>query len=404
MRLPRYVFQIAAGLLVLGALLHVTTLWPRVVALSSLLPTGVWLFFVGFAICVLTALSACALAAFLLWKAPDRADARALTLFLAFLALYWGSLFRFMNVQATENSVDIGIRYGGGWLAQSALAAFVLAVAAFVRFSALFPQPLTADRLPRPKRFPMLHRWRAATLRPAIVWGSAVAVILVFRFGSDVAALFFDLPDQPTAVPPAFIMITVATGVLCILYALAGLILGTRNLRTSYRISAPEERKRVLWVVSGFTIAAFMVLSAVGLLLLVVVTKMESSLLGIVVPLIVLAPLVLVICAAIGILYAGAIDPALVLRRSTVWGAIGAAGVILFAAIENGLSSLLEDRLHLPAFAGAMISGSIVAVLLIPVRARVQRWVNARMAVAAPGEAVATPIAHPVASNPLTND
>ena len=94
MRLPRYVFQIAAGLLVLGALLHVTTLWPKVAALSALLPTGVWLFFIGFAICVFTALLACALAGFLLWKAPDRADARALTLFLAFLAIYWGSLFR----------------------------------------------------------------------------------------------------------------------------------------------------------------------------------------------------------------------------------------------------------------------------------------------------------------------
>jgi hypothetical protein len=219
-----------------------------------------------------------------------------------------------------------------------------------------------------------------------------------------VAALFFDLPDQPTAVPPAFITVTVASGVLCILYALAGLILGTRNLRTSYRVSVPQERKRVLWVVSGFTIATFMVLSAVGLLLLVVVTNLESSVLGVVVPLLVLAPLVLVMCAAIGILYAGAIDPALVLRRSTVWGAIGAAGVILFAGIENALSSLLEERLHLPAFAGAMISGAIVAVILIPVRARVQRWVNARMAVAVPGEAAATSAVQPVASNPLTSD
>jgi hypothetical protein len=130
-----------------------------------------------------------------------------------------------------------------------------------------------------------------------------------------------------------------------------------------------------------------------------VVTNLESSVLGVVVPLLVLAPLVLVMCAAIGILYAGAIDPALVLRRSTVWGAIGAAGVILFAGIENALFSLLEERLHLPAFAGAMISGAIVAVMLVPVRARVQRWVNARMAVAAPGEAAATSAVQPVASN-----
>jgi hypothetical protein len=402
MRSERIAFQLGAGLLVMGALAHIVTLWPRVATLSRLLPTGVWLFFVGYALSAFTALLACGLAAFLLIKAADRTDARLLTLFLAFLAFYWGSLFRFMNIEATENSVNLQIQYGDGWISQSAVAAFVLAVAAFVHFSIRFPAALTPDRLARAGR---LRAWRGATLNPLFLWGSAIVLILTARFVPDVAASLLGLRAETAAPPPpAMVSIVAAIAVLCLAYVIAGVILGTINLRTSYRIATAQERKRVLWVVSGFMVAAFMLLAAGGLIVLVAATDIPAPIFGVAGPLIVLAPLVLVTCAAIGVLYAGAIDPALVLRRSTVWGALAAIGLVLFTAIENALSALIEQRLGLPGFVAAVAAGLIVTVVLIPVRARVQSWVNAHVVSATeprPLTATSTPAAAAESAPPL---
>jgi len=376
-----WLFRTLAGALVLGAVVHVSTLLPRVLDLAEALPSRAWLPVAGYAVSALTALLACALAALLMWKAPNRADARALTLFMAFLAIFWGSLFRFLHIDGSGTEVSVQLSYGGGWISQSALAALLLAVAAFTRFSALFPQPLTAQRLPPPRRFPVLRKLRAATLRPLPVWGSVVTLLIIQNLGIDVVARIagVETAEDPAGAQKLLLGVLIGIMALAAGFALSAIVLGMRNLRASYHMASAEERKRILWVVSGFSLASWMVLAAFGILIVIVTTPLDATALGAAVPLaLVLAPLVLVASATIGVLYSGALDSALVLRTSTIYGALAAIGVVAFAGIENALSGIVEDRLALPGALGSVIAGAVVAAVLVPLRGAVRRWAKRR--------------------------
>lgn len=382
--LGRYAFRGFAAVLIAAAVVHVATLWPRVEALAQVLPRHSWLLVAGYGLSALTALAACALAGLLLWKASDRPEGRALTLFLAFLAVFWGSVFRFMEVSAGGDSVNIEVSYGSGWLSQSALGSFLLASAAFLRFSGVFPRRL-ARRLapPRLARFRVgrwLHRVRVAFLDPRLVWGSAVVVYLVQRFTPALLDRLLDPgPASPEAVPTAALFGFLVAIILLAGYAVFAMALGARNLRDGYRLADPGERRRVLWVVAGFSGAWWLVLAAVGLTAVSAALGEGLAVVGVAAPVaLVLAPLVAVIGAALGVLYAGAIDPALALERSTVYGALGVIGVISFAALENALSELVEQWVRLPGFVGTMVAGGLVAAVLIPLRGVLRRWVGSR--------------------------
>jgi hypothetical protein len=378
-----WVFRIFAGALVLGAVVHVSMLLPRVGELADALPSRAWLPVAGYAVSALTALLACALAALLMWKAPQRADARVLALFMAFLAIFWGSLFRFLKIDGTGTEVSVELSYGGGWVSQSALVSLLLAMAAFLRFSALFPQPLTAERLPPPRYFRALRRLRVATLRPLPVWGSVAAILIIQTFGLDVVARVAGVETAEESVRVQSLLLGTLFFVigLAALFALSAIVLGMRNLRASYRMASANERKRILWVVSGFSLSSWMVLAGLGILVVIVTTSLDVTALGVAVPLVlVLAPLVLVASATIGVLYSGALDSALVLRASTMYGALAATGVVAFAGIENALSGVLEDRLALPGALGSVIAGAVVAAALFPLRGAVRLWLKGRRA------------------------
>jgi hypothetical protein len=378
-----WVFRIFAGALVLGAVVHVSMLLPRVGELADALPSRAWLPVAGYAVSALTALLACALAALLMWKAPQRADARVLALFMAFLAIFWGSLFRFLKIDGTGTEVSVELSYGGGWVSQSALVSLLLAMAAFLRFSALFPQPLTAERLPPPRYFRALRLLRVATLRPLPVWGSVAAILIIQTFGLDVVARVAGVETAEESVRVQSLLLGTLFFVigLAALFALSAIVLGMRNLRASYRMASANERKRILWVVSGFSLSSWMVLAGLGILVVIVTTSLDVTALGVAVPLVlVLAPLVLVASATIGVLYSGALDSALVLRASTMYGALAATGVVAFAGIENALSGVLEDRLALPGALGSVIAGAVVAAALFPLRGAVRLWLKGRRA------------------------
>jgi hypothetical protein len=393
----RWPFRLGAGFLILAAVVHVSTVWPRVAKLAGVLPVARWMLVTGFAISAVTALAACGLAVLLLWKAADRPDARALTMFLAFLAIFWGSLFRFMDVSAETRSISINLSYGSGWISKTALASSLLAIAAFLRFSALFPVPLDVTRLP-PSRLPgNLRRIRAASLRPAPVWFGVIVLLLLQNYSVRIVSRLTGADSLPPgASPPAILLaslfVPLALSTLAIVLAFA---LGVRNLRDSYRLAAPAERRRLQWIVGGFSAAAWMVLGAVGLVLLIRFAGLDSDVLALAFPLaLVLAPLVAVLGACTGVLYSGAIDPALALEKSTVYGILGAGGLVAFAGIENALSNLVEDRLRLPGFVGAMIAGAIVTSALVPIRKSIASWVRGHSPIAA------TPVPPQQASSP----
>lgn len=380
------IFRAVAALLLAGALVHVSTVWPRVITLTSRLdefPAVAWIAAGGFVVSALTALLACTLAVLLLWKAAERADARALVLFLAFLAIFWGSLFRFLNVGIDQGgastSVSVSLSYGGSWVSDSALMAVVMAAAAFVRFSALFPRPLTGDSLELARWFRRLRSIRIAFLRAPVVWGSALGALLVVKVVPDAVAQLLGPSIGPERGNGFFMTAPLSALLTFVILPLGALLFGTHNLRSSYRIASDDGRRRILWVVSGFSTASWMVLCAAGLLGAMLTLDVELGAfeaLGAAIPLaLFLAPFTVVVCAAIGILWSGALDPALVLQRSTVYGALGAFGVVAFAGLESALSAWVEERLGLPGFTGSMLAGATVAAALIPVRGPLKRVV-----------------------------
>jgi hypothetical protein len=392
-RLATILFRSFAGVLVLGAILHVGTLLPRVREVAASLPTGAWIFAGAYAASAITALAACGLAVLLLWKASHKADGRALTLFLGFLAVFWGSLFRFLEVNAGPTDVAINLNYGSQWFSQAAIASWLLAVASFLRFSALFPRPLTADRLTPARRFHFFRRARLAMLRPVPVWLVTGGAILVAQYAPRIVVRLLGVTSAERAAEVQGVLAAVNVTTVAVTYLLipaVAIVVGVRNLHASYRLSSGEERRRMLWVVVGFSAASWLIVLALGSVILLGTLDIPEMLAIVVPVLFMLAPLMLVLGSALGVLYHGAIDPALAVRRSTVYGVLGAIGIVIFAGVENALSALVEGGLALPGFIGPMIAGGIVAAVLIPVQRRMSA------AIARRSEAEHNAVAEPV--------
>lgn len=373
-------FRVFAGLLIVGAIVHVGTLVPRALEVAASLPAGAWIFTSAYAASAITALAACALAIFVLWRASHRPDGRALTLFLGFLAVFWGSILRFLEIETATDTLSIQLNYSGEWVSQSAIAAWLLAVSAFLRFSALFPRPLV-DRLPPPRRLRFLRTLRNALLGPWTIWIVAVIAIVLVRYAPGLVARALGVDSLERATEVQALLISVNVGTMLVAYLLIPaiiMVMGVRNLRASYRLSTPDERRRMLWVVTGFSSAGWLIVLAVAGVVAVGALDVPERLAVIIPVLFVLAPLVLVLGAALGVLYHGAIDSALALQRSTIFGILGALGIFLFAGVENALSALVERGLALPGFLGPMLAGGIVAAILIPVQRKMSAAIARR--------------------------
>ena len=62
------------------------------------------------------------------------------------------------------------------------------------------------------------------------------------------------------------------------------------------------------------------------------------------------------------------------LLLTTVYGAVGALLIILFAVVESLVSEALEARMGLPDLVGAALAGATVALIVIPLRGRFSKW------------------------------
>lgn len=378
-RSPSWTFRVFVGALTVGSLIHVGVLFPRFFTIQGMLPPqakpAAW----GILLTVLTAVGACVLALILVVRSWDHAGARYLALFLAFLASVWGSLLRFLQVEVAEREVNVHLA-GEGLSATLGIAGLLLSVAAFIRFSTLFPVTLGPDTLPPPRRLFFLRRLRLQFLRPRVVWGTAIFLILlrelgglVFLFVAESGGITGRVDPTTLAaadVPVLFWASLIATGVIVGIFPLAGIGLGVGNLFSGYRVAPREDRQRVLWLVAGVSLAGWMVVGGLGTFLLLVLFRLDppgwiSSLL-LVLP--ILAPAVLVVTTGVALFYSGAVDPGLVLKRSTVLGALGAMGILLFAGLEEALSDLVASRMGLPGIVGSIVAGAVAAGVMIPMR------------------------------------
>jgi hypothetical protein len=225
-------------------------------------------------------------------------------------------------------------------------AAVVFMTASLLRFSALFPEPLTAERIPASAR---LRSLRLAMIRPGIAWGGAAAVMTVAAvatFANPAAIRFL----RPT-------MITLVLGVFIASFV---------NLRLTYRAADRAGRRRMFWVFEGFlvVVAIFTVASFIK-----AVQMLHGVSGGTWYPLTVFAGFILlIVCLTIAMFFSGALDPSLAIKRTAIYGVLGILTVFIFAGVENAVNGYLTQWIHLSESASGMIIGGTVALTIEPIK------------------------------------
>lgn len=259
-----------------------------------------------------------------------------------------------------------------------------------LRFLALFPRPVTAEdqRAVHARKLSKLSAAKRAKMERDIegvfrlieviqrgrIWRLAGAVAVAL--GVVMAGLYpYSEGDPGDGI--LFVILFVPT----MLAVAWGAPLGVAMSNMAFTGGDADERRRLAWIRWGLTAAVvsfslFGALMGVGIwigfesLLLV-----GSTFAALALPL----PLFL-IGLAIAVLYQGALDPSLAVRRTAVYGALGVIFVFLFAGLGNAASDVVQARLGLPGFVGSGLYGGTVAILLLPLRKRFSgiagRWMR----------------------------
>lgn len=361
-RLQRTLIGIAA----VGALGHVATLFPTAWALFRAVPVDGRPVILAISASLVIAMIACALAILLVVRAGQRYEARGLALFLVLIAICWGSVLRFASLDRGPDGSVTGLDISlSGTPVILAVLALALAGASLLSLSVRFPTDLTAGRT---GRTPLIRKsW--------VPWALAIAAPVLLKFGISLlgrAAKAFGVePERMVQILP-WALGAVATIIGSLILGMV--LLAIANFVKGYRLADEESRRPVLWLLVGVVGSAFLVLASALLLALDIVLPASLGLLSRYSPLIVLfSPLFMVICVAVAILHSGAVDPRLALRRSTINGIASTAGLLVFAGLENTLSSWVESRLGLPGSLGSLLAGAVSAGVFLPVQRRLSR-------------------------------
>jgi len=313
-------------------------------------------------------LAAVGLALALVWRAGARAETRALALLLA---------TAFFPAYIVARA---GVPYSAVVVIQTAMQ--WVYIGAFLRFAALFPQPLTlagleaSDRARAERKGRVakpVSRGRRILLKPGAVWGGALAAGAVAGIAAGAG--------QPV------------WHVVLVPLLLWSLYRGVGLLRASYAVADPVGQRRILWVVQGLYSMLWLGVVMLGSMAYGAVHGARAAAAGISpgdiqIPYGVmmaanvsqsLSVLVMVVCLAFAIFFQGALDPRLALKRTTVYGMMAVSGALLFAVVENVASAFIADVLHLSDGFGAAVAGGVVALGFNPARDWLTRRVENRL-------------------------
>lgn len=339
--------------------------------------------------------AAAVLALALAWRSWHREDARALATFLALTAfvLAGDGLWWLMRLSRAPEWLTS--------LASLSIPVCALAgMAAMLRFSGTFPRPLSAHEIaPGDGGRSRARRALAAAQR----WSTDGAAV-----GRAATWLILGLIVVPETVRVLLAVAGVRLSPLsAVKYAVLGILLASMavsalNLRAGHRVADAEGRRRIFWVLEGFLLATGIAVVASALKVLQDVTGYVPPV-GFWYPLALLAAFAALLgCLAVAMFYAGAVDPALTVRRTAVAGLVGLGMVVLFATIEQVLQGWLGHRLGLSDRMGGILTGVVVGLAFEPLRSRtaafVERVLTPREAPAAAPAlvAAAAPAAVPV--------
>jgi class 3 adenylate cyclase len=191
------------------------------------------------------------------------------------------------------------------------------------------------------------------------------------------------------------VMLASTLGMLCLCVA-------SQQMSYRYRYGLPEHRRQIEWIAWGGVVAILMYL--VPNVAAVLFDSITDSLgqrmpfeiaLGkywvVAVPALAVAPMAgaIMLAIALSVFYRGSIDPGLALRRTTVYTVLAVLLSTLFVALEGFASIGVVTSLGLSSQSGALIAGSIVALVFNPVRHRVENGVERLVSRLRPAELLA---------------
>jgi hypothetical protein len=315
---------------------------------------------------VLSGPGAAVLALALAWRNWHRDDARALATFLALTAFVlsgdglWGVMQLAGAPEWLRNVMDLSIPV-------CALAG----MAAMLRFSCSFPRPLVAAELPEggSRAGRMLAAARRRSLDADAVRRVAVASILGLILVPESIRIASAQAGHPL---PNFVVLKYVVFAML----LSSMAVSALNLRAGYRGADAEGRRRIFWILEGFLLAT-------GIALFASLLKVLQDATGFVPPVrfwyglsMMAAFLALLACVAVAMFYAGALDPALAIRRTAVAGVVGLTMVVMFATLEQVLQGYVGQWLGLSDRAGGILTGVGVGLTFEPLRARTSAFVE----------------------------
>lgn len=275
------------------------------------------------------------------WRVGDRFAVLIAALFLGVYALWSG-------VGGSPFFV------GAPWVVPTLWAIDALAHSIGIRFTQLFPRPLTAEDVllvgPGPfRRFvsPVL----AGLTRPRFFWPFAIALEGTMRWAGSPGAFFW--------------------------HVVLWLMLGTIYLYIAYRTGSRADRRRIFWIMEGVAVFLLMEVVWTGLWSLNALEVLSVDLAFWSRLNTTIGAWATLVCFALAIFYSGALDSGMILRRTTVASVAGVVALILFIALETTVGEVLEDMAGLNSRVGDILIGVIAALAFHPISRRINGWMVA---------------------------
>ena len=235
---------------------------------------------------------------------------------------------------------------------------------------------------------------RQAVNLPTFILGAVFFVLAAARFArkltpTDIASsstiwgkirllrtvmIFFLAPAAVWALVaiPAVAMEFIDSGIPASIHWFTIVLLALVYFYINYRSGDAETRKKVLWFFE-LTLALF-VINLVRHGVLAVLPDHTSETVHAIITTVYFAAysISLVFCTCMAVFYAGAISPALVIRKTFVYGVTMALLLFTYATVESFITNVLVDKLGVSnGFPGALL-GTVLALAFHPIR----KWIE----------------------------
>src|SRR5437762_4415687 len=231
-----------------------------------------------------------------------------------------------------------------------AVLTFILGAGFYIRASQLFPRTLTPADIASSSTI-----WgRITPLRLALIFFLRAPAVWVLVTGAMLLAVFVRNPHFAEAIRLVIVLI------------------GLVYFYVMYRSGDVETRRKVLWFFEAALSVFVIGLIGEGVNAALHGTGSPTLHVGLSVSINAVNCLAQVICISAAVFYAGAISPALVIRKTFIYGMTAALLLFTYATVEAFVANLLVDVLGVSdRFANALL-GTLLALAFHPIKNRME--------------------------------